>query len=120
MLTKAEDGFRALKGHLGMRPNFHQLEHRVDGHIFISILAYQLMRFICYRLELRGDHRNWLTLRQILQSHCYATIDLPTANGTTWRLRQPGHPEPIHQQIYKTLEIDWKSLPKTKILLDPR
>ena len=31
-----------LKGTLGLRPNFHQLEKRVDGHIFISVLAYHL------------------------------------------------------------------------------
>ncbi len=35
-LLEAERGFRLLKGTLGLRPNFHRLEQRVDGHIFIT------------------------------------------------------------------------------------
>jgi len=30
-ILKAEAGFAQLKGSLGLRPNFHQLEDRVDG-----------------------------------------------------------------------------------------
>jgi transposase len=42
-LLQAEEGFCALKSTLGIRPNDHQLEGRVDGHIFISALAYHLL-----------------------------------------------------------------------------
>ncbi len=35
MLTRVEDAFRDLKSNLGLRPNYHQKESRVDGHIFI-------------------------------------------------------------------------------------
>ena len=38
MLTRVENAFRDLKSHLGLRPNFHQIEDRMDGHIFISTL----------------------------------------------------------------------------------
>ena len=58
LLTQAEDGFAALKGDLGLRPNYHQLEGRVDAHIFLTVLAYQLLRFITYSLEQKGDHRD--------------------------------------------------------------
>lgn len=111
VLTKAEAGFRCLKGQLGLRPNFHRLEHRVDGHIFISLLAYQLMRVICYKLEQCGDRRNWATLREILRSHCYATTELPTSSGAVHRLRKPCQPEAIHRQIYGHLGIDLRALP---------
>jgi transposase len=113
MLTKAEAGFRSLKSDLGLRPNFHQLEHRVDGHIFITVLAYQLMRYITYRLEQAGDTRTWPILRQLLQTHCYATIIMPTASGTTWRIRRPGLPEAIQRRIYRNLDICLKELPQT-------
>jgi transposase len=42
-LLRAEAGFKMLKGSLGLRPNFHQIETRVEGHIFISILACHLL-----------------------------------------------------------------------------
>ena len=111
VLTKAEAGFRCIKGQLGLRPNFHRLAHLVDGHIFISLLAYQLMRFICYSLEQCGDTRNWATLRDILRSHCYATSELPTSSGEVHRVRKPGRPEPLHRQIYSHLGIDLAALP---------
>ncbi len=66
-LLKAESGFRMLKSSLGLRPNHHQLEDRVDGHIFISVLAYHLLNWIRQKLEQSGDHREWNTIRRILQ-----------------------------------------------------
>ena len=115
LLSRAEDGFAALKGDLGLRPNYHQLEGRVDAHIFLSVLAYQLLRFITYTLEQKGDHRDWPTLRRVLQTHCYATLSLPTRNGTVVHVRRPGTPEGCHQQIYEKFGINWTELPTKKI-----
>jgi transposase len=115
LLSRAEDGFAALKGDLGLRPNFHQLEGRVDAHIFITVLAYQLLRFITYSLEQKGDYRDWPTLRRVLQTHCYATVSLPTRQGIVMHVRRPGAPEACHQEIYEKLGINWKELPIKKI-----
>ena len=105
-----------LKSECGLRPNYHQLEHRVDAHIFISILAYQIQRFILYKLELSGDHRVWSTLRRVLQTHCYSTMIIPTTQGATYRIRKPGKPEECQRQIYNQLGIQLEQLPKTKIV----
>jgi transposase len=115
LLTRAEDGFAALKGDLGLRPNFHQLEPRVDAHIFITVLAHQLWRFITYTLEQKGDHRDWPTLRRVLQTHGYATVSLPTRSGTVIHLRRAGQPESCQREIYEKLGINWQTLPSTKI-----
>jgi transposase len=50
-LLKAERGFRMLKGSLGLRPNDHQLEERVDAHLFISVLAYHLLTWIHHEMK---------------------------------------------------------------------
>ena len=78
-LTRAEKGFKALKSNLGLRPNHHQIERRVEGHVFITILAYQLLRFIEYTLEQQGDTRCWRTIKRILQTHTYAPSFCPLA-----------------------------------------
>lgn len=119
-LTRAEAGFRALKSDLGLRPNHHQTEHRVDGHIFICTLAYQLMRHLLYRLESAGDYRSWETIRRILQTHTYTTVLLPTQAGPTHRIRNAGLPEERQLAIYRDLGIDWKKLPRTHIIIEPR
>ena len=114
-LSKAEDGFRALKSHLGLRPNRHQSEDRADAHVFITVLAYHLLRFISETLARAGDRRDWSTLRQILQTHQYATVVVPTRTGTTYLLRKPGEPEECHRQIYSHFDLGIPSLPQRRV-----
>lgn len=114
-LSKAEDGFRALKSNLGLRPNRHQTEERADAHVFITVLAYHLLCFILETLSRAGDRRNWPTLRQILQTHQYATVIMPTRDGTIYTLRKPGEPEESHKQIYRNFPVSVRSLPERLI-----
>ncbi len=119
-LTRAEDGFKALKTNLGLRPNFHQKEDRVDGHVFICVLAYHLLRTILWTLEQKGDHRNWETLKRVLRTHCYTTIVLPTNSGQTHRIRKAGQPEECQRAIYRNLGIQWRGLPHSRSVNGPR
>ena len=63
-----------MKSHLGLRPNFHQKENRVDTHMFISVLAYHILHIIEYRLRMSGDHRKWSTIRNLLSTHQRVTM----------------------------------------------
>lgn len=119
-LTRAEDGFRALKSDLGLRPNFHQVEHRVDAHIFVTVLAYQLLCYIQRSMEQAGDHRCWNTIRRVLQPHCYTTIFPPTKSGTVYRIRMPGNPELRQRAIYDALGIRLADFPKTTTVFDAK
>jgi len=110
-LTTAENGFRILKGNLGLRPNFHQVEGRVDGHVFITVLAYQLLRHITAKLEHEGDTRSWETIRRILKTHAYTTMILPEIAGDVHRIRKAGNPDEAQKAIYSTLGVNWKKLP---------
>ena len=38
-LTELEATFRSLKSGLGLRPIWHQLSKRIEGHLFIAVLA---------------------------------------------------------------------------------
>ena len=115
-LTNAEDAFRSLKGELGLRPNFHQREDRVDAHIFITVLAHHLMSFILHSLQQSGDLRCWTTIRRVLQTHCYSTVIVPTREAV-YRIRKPGVPESCQQQIYRQFGIDLASLARSKVCL---
>ena len=39
-LTQIEAAFKTLKSELGLRPIYHQVEKRVEAHIFVAFLAY--------------------------------------------------------------------------------
>lgn len=108
-LLKAEEGFKMLKGTLGLRPNFHQKEHRVEGHIFISVLAYHLLCWIRAKTEAAGDRRTWRTLRRMLRTHCLATTRFPLKDGRIVSVRKASAPDEGQLQIYGMLGIDWKN-----------
>ena len=114
-LSQAEEGFRSLKGDLGLRPNRHQIDRRVEGHVWITILAYHLLCWIQETLADQGDHRRWQTIRRVLQTHCYTTIVVPTKGGKTYRLRKAGEPEELQKEIYEKLGVNWQRLPQTKL-----
>ena len=105
-----EDAFRDLKSYLGLRPDNHLIEDRVEGHIFISILAYHLLCSIEYTLRAKGDRSRWCTVKRLVTTHTYSAIQLPTANGTVINVRKPGIPEGIHLELYKKSEADLSRL----------
>jgi transposase len=113
-LTRAESGFRALKSDLGLRPNRHHIERRVDAHVFITILAYHLLRFLLFTLESAGDNRTWQTINRILSTHAYTTIILPTTASGTLRIRKAGTPDESQKSLYRRWGINWRSLPSLK------
>jgi len=55
-LTRAEAAFRAMKSPLSERPIFHQVERRVETHIFLCVLAYHLLVAIENMILERGVH----------------------------------------------------------------
>jgi len=105
LLTRVEAAFRAMKSPLMERPIFHHLEHRVQTHIFLCVLAYHLLVAIEKRCLDQGVHTSWATLREQLSTHQVVTVVLPAANGQTLRLRTSSKPEAIHHEIYRTLQI---------------
>lgn len=115
-LLKAEEGFKILKGTLGLRPNFHQKEKRVDGHIFITVLAYHLLSWINIKLEAAGCRRTWRTLRRILRTHSILTTRFPLENGDIVSVRKASIPDEDQIQIYNVLGINWRNAYKIKKL----
>lgn len=116
MLTRVENAFRNLKSNLGLRPNYHTKEHRIDSHIFITILAYHVLQAIEYTLRAQGDKRTWPTIKQLLETHCYSTIVVPTVNGPVINTRKAGMPDAEQKNIYTKLGISYSNLPVKKII----
>jgi hypothetical protein len=54
-LTIIELAFRWLKSSLGLRPNFHQLDKRMEAHAFVSVLAYYVLAPILNKLDCGGQ-----------------------------------------------------------------
>lgn len=113
-LTRVEDAFRSMKSDLGLRPFHHQLERRCRAHIWITVLAYHLQRWLEYSLALADYECSWRSLRRRLQTHCYATLITPTEEGLEHHDRKAGRPNEVQRLIYSLLGIEWKNLPVTR------
>jgi transposase len=104
-LTRAENAFRCMKSPLSERPIFHHLEHRVESHIFLCVLAYHLLVAIETTLQRQEIHTSWATVRDLLATHQIATIILPTGQNGVLRIRRSATPEPDHRVLYEALGV---------------
>ena len=87
-----EYAFRELKGDLGLRPVYHQLEDRIEAHIFTSFMALCLLTTL--RVIARG-HAPGLTPRQIIdkmKTVKMVDVVMPTTDGRVVTL--PRYVEP--------------------------
>lgn len=105
LLTRVEDAFRDMKSPLSERPIFHHLQHRVETHIFLCVLAYHLLVAVEKSFLDQGIHTSWATLREQLRTHQVVTAVLPTTDGHLLKIRRATTPEPQHRLIYKVLGI---------------
>ena len=115
MLTSVEDAFRCLKGELGLRPIHHRKADRIEGHLFISILAYHLLNYIQQHLRKAGINHRWATVRSLLQTHIALSTHLPTADGKMVHLRYCSIPTPKQLEVYNALRITSVPLKRTKV-----
>jgi len=104
-LTRAENAFRCMKSPLSERPIFHHLEHRVESHIFLCVLAYHLLVAIETTLLQQEIHTSWASVRDLLATHEIATIVLPTDQNGVLRIRRSATPEPDHRVLYEALGV---------------
>jgi transposase len=114
-LTEIEAVFRALKSDLSIRPIHHQLEHRVEAHIFVAFLAYCLMVTLKKRLQ---SHAPGLTPRAVLEKlKTIQMIDvwLPTTDGRNLVMSRYTQPDIDHQLVLQKLRMRLPDQPPPRI-----
>ena len=116
-LRGVEDAFRFMKSSLGLRPVYHQKGHRVDGHLWITILAYHLIQNCLYQLKKQGFHYHWKTIRKIMVGRVRVTMQAKTEDGKTLYHRSTTKAEGEQKEIYRALEMSPQILKAQKIIL---
>jgi len=105
LLTDLEAVFRSLKSELGLRPVFHSKEERAEGHLFITVLAYQAVQVLRRRLKEHGIHLSWSSLRNIFSVQQRVTATFKQQDGRTLHVRKATVPDPNLKELYDTLGI---------------
>ncbi|HYN81294.1 MAG TPA: IS1634 family transposase [Gemmatimonadaceae bacterium] len=104
-LTEIEAAFKNLKDDLELRPIYHQLEHRIDAHIFIAFMAYCLHVTLRARLKPLAPG---LTPRAVLDK--FAAIQMldvhfPTTDGRTLVLTRYTEPAADQKILLEKLNL---------------
>ena len=100
-LTELEATFQSLKSELGLRPVWHQLSKRIEGHLFIAVLALYGVNVIRTRLAAHGINHKWATLRTKLGRWQRTTIAATTTDGSRIEVRRDVRPDPTASAIAK-------------------
>jgi transposase len=114
-LTEIEAAFKNLKDDLQLRPIFHQLEHRIEAHIFVAFMAY------CLHVTLRARLRTLaggLTPRAVLDKFAdikMLDVHFPTTDGRTLILTRHTEPNADHKILLHQLKLKLPSQPPPRI-----
>ena len=114
-LVAIEEAFRTLKSDLALRPIFHQLEHRIEAHIFIAFLAYCLHVTLGRRLNGLAPG---LTPRSVFEKFCAVQmidVHVPTTDGRELLLSRYTQPEPELKLLLQQLKLMLPEQPPPKI-----
>lgn len=100
MIREVEATFRCLKTDLAMRPVHHQNDDRVESHLYLAILAYQLVNTIRHMLKAKDIHHDWRNIVRIMSTQTIQSILLKTETKTIC-IRKPSKPISQALEIYK-------------------
>lgn len=98
-IREVEATFRSLKSDLNLRPVHHQNDERIEAHLYLTMLAYQLVNTIRYMLKQKGCNYDWKNIIRIMSTQKIQTIKLPT-DKKVMHLRKPSAPMKEVKQIY--------------------
>ena len=114
-LVRIEESFRTFKGDLGLRPVFHQLDGRIEAHVFISFLAY------CLHVTLEQYNKKvatGLSSRSVLERMSeiqMLDVTIPATDGRELRMKRYTKPEKVHQLLLDQLGFTLPAQPPPEI-----
>jgi transposase len=114
-LVEIEAAFKTLKDDLQLRPIYHQLEQRIEAHIFVAFLAY------CLHVTLRARLRPLapgLTVRAVLDKFAamqMLDVRFPTTDGRTLILSRYTELTAEQKILVRQLKLDLPPQPPPRI-----
>lgn len=114
-LVHIESAFKSMKSDLAIRPIWHQIQPRVEAHIFVAFMGYCLMAALRKHLEPLAPGLSPKAVLEQLASIRMVDVHLPTSDGR--RLIMPRHtePEPEQAMLLEKLNLTLPPQPPPRI-----
>jgi transposase len=103
--TRVEQSFKELKSDLSIRPIHHQLEGRVDAHIFIAFLGYCLQTTLRQKLKTSAPGLTSQAVLKVFSKITLLDVYIPTQDNRTLHLQRYTEPEQEHKILLEKLNL---------------
>jgi transposase len=113
ILRDVESTFRCLKSDLDIRPIYHQKDKNTEAHIFVGIVAYQLVHAIRSAIKQEGINHCWDRIRNIMSSQTIVTTRMKLENRDSLIFRNATRANLEQAKIYRILKFK-QSNPKMR------
>jgi len=106
ILRDLESTFRCLKTDLDIRPIHHQKDKNTEAHIFVGIVAYQLVHAIRHAIKQNGSNHSWRRIRNIMSSQTIVTARMKLENMDSLIIRHTTRANMEQAKIYSALNFN--------------
>src|SRR6202795_1498749 len=114
-LVEVEQAFKELKSDLSIRPIYHQIETRIEAHIFIAFLAYCLFVTLKQRLKTLAPGLTPRAVLEKLAAMQMIDVELPTTDNRVVVLSRYTEPEKDLLLLLRQLQVQLPAQPPPKI-----
>jgi transposase len=114
-LTEIEQAFKELKSDLCIRPIYHQLDARIEAHIFVAFVAYCLQVTLKQRTRVLAPGLSPAAVLEKFAAVQMVDVHLPTTDGRHLVLPRYTQPEKDLQLLLKQLKLQLPSQPPPRI-----
>lgn len=115
-LTEIEATFRTLKTDLAIRPVHHQTDQNTEGHIFLGVLAYQVVATVRYQLKSKKINDSWQTIVMKMNTQKSVITSMIDSENKKITIKTCSQASSDAKAIYKALNYKDKAFEKKHIV----
>jgi len=117
LTREVESSFRCLKTDLNIRPIHHQKDAYIEPHIWLGVIAYQVVNYIRQTLKNNNINYSWRTIVEKMKTQKCSLVSMEAKNNKRIFVKLCSRPNNDVEKIYQALS--YKTRPyvrKTKVV----
>lgn len=109
--------FRCLKTDLNIRPIHHQIDQYIEPHIWLGIIAYQVVNYIRINLRQKNINYSWTTIVEKMRSMQSSLVTINNQNNEKLYVKLCTRPTKDQMDIFDALNFKHRPfVRKTKVV----
>ena len=117
LTREVEASFKCLKTDLNIRPIHHQKDAYIEPHIWLGIVAYQVVNYIRQVLKDNGINYSWRTIVEKMKTQKCSRISMEAKSAKRIYIKLCTRPSNDAKKIYEALAFkDRPYVRKTKVV----